>query len=33
MITGIETHEDMLKVCYFRGPDGIIMELAEMLER
>lgn len=33
MITDIENHEDMLKVCYFRGPDGIIMELAEMLEK
>ncbi len=31
MITGIENHENMLKVCYFRGPDGIIMEMAEML--
>ena len=31
MVTGIENHEDMLKVCYFRGPDGILIELAEQL--
>ncbi len=31
-ITNIETHADILKVCYFKGPEGIILELAEMLD-
>jgi hypothetical protein len=31
-LTNIETHADILKVCYFKGPEGIILELAEMLE-
>ncbi|HLC66381.1 MAG TPA: VOC family protein [Candidatus Nanoarchaeia archaeon] len=28
----IQTYENMYKLCYIRGPEGIILELAEKLE-
>jgi catechol 2,3-dioxygenase-like lactoylglutathione lyase family enzyme len=29
----IQTYEDTYKLCYVRGPEGIIVELAEQLQR
>ena len=31
LITEVEQYDDSYKLCYFRGPDGIIIELAERL--
>jgi catechol 2,3-dioxygenase-like lactoylglutathione lyase family enzyme len=28
----IQTYEDSYKLCYFRGPEGIILELAEQIK-
>lgn len=30
-ITEVENYQDIFKLCYFRGPEGIILELAERL--
>jgi hypothetical protein len=29
----IQTYENTYKLCYIRGPEGIILELAEQLEK
>jgi catechol 2,3-dioxygenase-like lactoylglutathione lyase family enzyme len=29
----IYNYEDVYKLCYFRGPEGIIIELAEQLQK
>lgn len=29
VVRNIETYKDMLKTCYVRGPEGILVELAE----
>jgi catechol 2,3-dioxygenase-like lactoylglutathione lyase family enzyme len=31
LITEIENYENIYKLCYFRGPEGIILELVERL--
>lgn len=31
LITDVINYENLYKLCYFRGPDGIILELAEKL--
>ncbi|HVQ44156.1 MAG TPA: VOC family protein [Candidatus Saccharimonadia bacterium] len=31
LITDVINYQDIYKLCYFRGPDGIIIELAEKL--
>ncbi len=33
LVGEVETYEDSYKLCYIRGPEGIIIELAEKLER
>ena len=31
LVGEMQTYEGMFKLCYVRGPEGIIMELAEQL--
>jgi len=33
LVGGIQTYENTYKLCYIRGPEGIILELAEQLEK
>ncbi len=33
LVGEIQTYEDSYKLCYVRGPEGIIIELAEQLEK
>jgi hypothetical protein len=33
VFSDIQTYEDPYKLCYFRGPEGIILELAEQIEK
>jgi catechol 2,3-dioxygenase-like lactoylglutathione lyase family enzyme len=33
VFSDIQTYEDSYKLCYFRGPEGIILELAEQIEK
>ncbi len=33
LVGEVQTYEDSWKLCYIRGPEGIIIELAEKLER
>lgn len=33
LIGEIQTYENTYKLCYIRGPEGIILELAEQLEK
>ena len=32
LVGAIQTYEDSYKLCYIRGPEGIILELAEQLK-
>ncbi len=32
LIGQIQTYEESYKLCYIRGPEGIILELAEQLK-
>jgi catechol 2,3-dioxygenase-like lactoylglutathione lyase family enzyme len=32
MFSEIQNYENIYKLCYFRGPEGIVLELAEKLE-
>jgi predicted enzyme related to lactoylglutathione lyase len=31
LVGGVEQYEDLYRLCYLRGPDGIIVALAEEL--
>jgi catechol 2,3-dioxygenase-like lactoylglutathione lyase family enzyme len=31
LVGGLERHEDRYRLCYVRGPEGIIVELAERI--
>jgi len=33
LVGEIQTYENTYKLCYIRGPEGIILELAEQLEK
>jgi catechol 2,3-dioxygenase-like lactoylglutathione lyase family enzyme len=33
LVGEIQTYEDSWKLCYVRGPEGIILELAEQIEK
>jgi catechol 2,3-dioxygenase-like lactoylglutathione lyase family enzyme len=33
LVGDLHTHEDPWKLCYIRGPEGILIELAEQLQR
>jgi catechol 2,3-dioxygenase-like lactoylglutathione lyase family enzyme len=33
LVGEIQTYEDLWKLCYIRGPEGIILELAEQIDR
>jgi len=33
LVGEIQTYENTYKLCYMRGPEGIILELAEQLEK
>jgi len=33
LVGGIENYEDLYKLCYLRGPEGILIALAEELKR
>jgi catechol 2,3-dioxygenase-like lactoylglutathione lyase family enzyme len=33
LVGEVQTYEDAWKLCYIRGPEGIIVELAERLEK
>ncbi len=33
LVGEIQTYEDIWKLCYVRGPEGIILELAEQIEK
>jgi len=33
LVGDIQTYENTYKLCYIRGPEGIILELAEQLEK
>jgi hypothetical protein len=33
LVGEIQTYEDLWKLCYIRGPEGIILELAEEIEK
>jgi catechol 2,3-dioxygenase-like lactoylglutathione lyase family enzyme len=33
VFSDIQTYEDMYRLCYVRGPEGIIVELAEQIEK
>jgi len=33
LVGDIQTYEDAWKLCYVRGPEGILIELAEQLEK
>ncbi|MGA7398261.1 MAG: VOC family protein [Solirubrobacterales bacterium] len=33
LVGEVEQYEDMYRLCYIRGPEGIIVELAEKLEQ
>jgi hypothetical protein len=32
LVGEIQTYENTYKLCYIRGPEGMILELAEQLE-
>jgi catechol 2,3-dioxygenase-like lactoylglutathione lyase family enzyme len=32
LVGGVERYEDIYRLCYVRGPEGIILELAEQLQ-
>jgi catechol 2,3-dioxygenase-like lactoylglutathione lyase family enzyme len=33
LVGEIQTYEDLWKLCYIRGPEGIILELAEQIKK